>query len=111
MYAINQSSTIYTILKLLNNLFKSYIGIVHYSTDDNIFFGKFEGESVNTHRQVFQDSVEDYFRHHDRPLTSCAAALTVTGYSQKKGATWTGSPFFGAVGRNTEIIPLLSIRR
>ena len=50
-------------------LFKDYIGSVHYSSDDEIFFGKiegindsisFEGSSVHDLKAAFEEAVEDY---------------------------------------------------
>jgi predicted HicB family RNase H-like nuclease len=49
--------------------YKEFIGTVHYSTEDNVFFGKiegihdlivFEGTTVNEIQQAFQEAVEDY---------------------------------------------------
>ena len=49
--------------------FKEYIGSVHYSTDDEVFFGKiegindsvsFEGSSVSELKEAFKEAVEDY---------------------------------------------------
>ena len=51
--------------------YKKFIGSVHFNTDDEIFFGKiegindlvtFEGESVNTLKQAFEDAVKDYLQ-------------------------------------------------
>ncbi len=48
--------------------FKDYIGSVHYSTDDEVFFGKiegindsvsFEGSNVSELKEAFKDAVED----------------------------------------------------
>ena len=48
---------------------KGYFGSVHYSDEDSIFFGKiefirglinYEGESVTTLKEAFQDAVDDY---------------------------------------------------
>ena len=50
-------------------IYKDYIGSVHYSADDEIFFGKiegindsisFEGSSVSELKAAFQEAVEDY---------------------------------------------------
>ena len=50
-------------------LYKDFIGSVHYSTDDEIFFGKlegiddsisFEGSSVEELKIAFCEAVEDY---------------------------------------------------
>ncbi|NLD50717.1 MAG: type II toxin-antitoxin system HicB family antitoxin [Clostridiaceae bacterium] len=50
-------------------LYKDYIGSVHYSTDDEVFFGKiegiddsisFEGSSVEELKKAFHEAVEDY---------------------------------------------------
>lgn len=50
-------------------IYKDFIASVHFSSDDNVFFGKiegindlisFEGESVEELNQAFQDAVEDY---------------------------------------------------
>ncbi len=49
--------------------YKDFIGTVHYSTDDDVFFGKlegvddlitFEGENVGQLKRSFQEAVEDY---------------------------------------------------
>lgn len=49
--------------------YKGYIGSVHYSEDDETFYGKleaindlitFEGESVRELKKAFQESVDDY---------------------------------------------------
>ena len=49
--------------------YKNYIGSVHYSAEDEIFFGKiegindlisFEGSSVAELKDFFKDAVEDY---------------------------------------------------
>jgi len=49
--------------------YKDYQGSVEYSDEDNIFFGRligindrilFEGDSVETLRNNFQEAVEDY---------------------------------------------------
>lgn len=49
--------------------YKDFIGTVHYSTDDNVFFGKlegiddlitFEGDNVEQLKRSFQEAVEDY---------------------------------------------------
>ncbi len=48
---------------------KDFIGSVHFSTDDNVFFGKlvgiddlitFEGKSVEELKKSFKDAVDDY---------------------------------------------------
>ena len=50
-------------------IYKDYIGSVHYSTEDEIFFGKiegindlisFEGNSVAVLKSTFEEAVEDY---------------------------------------------------
>lgn len=50
-------------------IYKDYIGSVHYSAEDEIFFGKivgindsisFEGSSVKELKAAFEDAVEDY---------------------------------------------------
>ena len=50
-------------------MFKDYIGSVHYSSDDEVFFGKiegihdsisFEGCSVAELKSAFEEAVEDY---------------------------------------------------
>ena len=50
-------------------MYKDFIGSVHYSTDDKLFFGKiegikdlitFEGESVKEINKSFIDAVDDY---------------------------------------------------
>ena len=50
-------------------IYKDYIGSVHYSADDEIFFGKiegindsisFEGSSVSELKAAFEEAVEDY---------------------------------------------------
>jgi predicted HicB family RNase H-like nuclease len=49
--------------------YKDYIGSVHYSTEDEVFFGKvegindlisFEGSSVAELKSAFEEAVEDY---------------------------------------------------
>jgi len=49
--------------------YKEFIGTVHYSNSDEVFFGKiegindlvtFEGETVNKLKKAFKESVEDY---------------------------------------------------
>lgn len=49
--------------------YKGFIGAVHYSGEDNVFFGKlmgiddlitFEGESVQALNNAFQEAVNDY---------------------------------------------------
>ncbi|MBN4081518.1 type II toxin-antitoxin system HicB family antitoxin [bacterium AH-315-C07] len=48
---------------------KGYLGTVHYSADDEVFYGKiqgindlvtFEGKSVKALKKAFKESVEDY---------------------------------------------------
>lgn len=50
-------------------IYKDFIGSVHYSTDDELFFGKvegiddsisFEGSSVDELNHSFHEAVEDY---------------------------------------------------
>ena len=50
-------------------MYKDFIGSVHYSTEDEVFFGKiegiddsisFEGSSVNELNHSFHEAVEDY---------------------------------------------------
>lgn len=50
-------------------IYKDFIGSVHYSTDDEVFFGKiegindsigFEGHSVEELKSSFREAVEDY---------------------------------------------------
>lgn len=50
-------------------LYKNFIGSVHFSTDDDIFFGKiegisdlvtFEGDTVQDIKKFFEEAVEDY---------------------------------------------------
>lgn len=50
-------------------LYKNFIGSVHYSTDDEIFYGKlegiddsigFEGSSADELKLAFHEAVEDY---------------------------------------------------
>ena len=48
-------------------LYKDYIGSVHYSTEDEVFFGKIEGindsisfSSVTELKAAFEEAVEDY---------------------------------------------------
>jgi predicted HicB family RNase H-like nuclease len=52
-------------------MYKDCIGSVHYSTDDELFFGKiegiddsvsFEGSSVEELKCSFQEAVEDYIK-------------------------------------------------
>ena len=52
-------------------IYKDFYGSAHYSTDDDVFYGKiegindlvtFEGKSVNELKQAFHDSVEDYIK-------------------------------------------------
>ncbi len=49
--------------------YKDYIGTVHYSAEDEVFFGKlegiddlitFEGDNVDQLKRSFQEAVEDY---------------------------------------------------
>lgn len=49
--------------------YKEFIGTVHYSNADEVFFGKiegindlvsFEGETVNKLKKAFKEAVEDY---------------------------------------------------
>jgi predicted HicB family RNase H-like nuclease len=49
--------------------YKGYIGLVHYSPDDEVFIGKieaindlilFEGKSVRELKKAFHDAVDDY---------------------------------------------------
>jgi len=49
--------------------YKDFIGSVHFSADDGVFFGKiagindlitFEGTDVNEIKEAFQEAVEDY---------------------------------------------------
>lgn len=49
--------------------YKDFIGTVHYSTDDDVFFGKlegiddlitFEGDNVDQLKKSFHEAVEDY---------------------------------------------------
>ena len=49
--------------------YKSYIGSVHYSDEDEIFYGKlegirglisYEGETAKELKQAFQEAVDDY---------------------------------------------------
>jgi len=56
--------------------YKDYIATIHYSSEDDIFFGKviaindlviFEGSSVSELRAAFQEAIEDY-------LEACKAA-------------------------------------
>ena len=51
-------------------LYKDFIGSVHYSTDDEVFFGKiegiddsisFEGSNVEELKHAFHEAVDDYF--------------------------------------------------
>lgn len=50
-------------------IYKEYIGTVHFSADDETFFGKiegindlvtFEGETVKELKNAFEEAVEDY---------------------------------------------------
>ena len=50
-------------------IYKDFIGSVHYSTDDEVFFGKlegindsigFEGKSVKELKSAFEEAVDDY---------------------------------------------------
>ncbi len=50
-------------------IYKDFIGTVHFSSKDSVFYGKiegiddlvtFEGESVNKLKLAFEESVEDY---------------------------------------------------
>jgi len=49
--------------------YKGYIGTVHFSSEDDVFYGKiegirdlvsFEGQSVDELKKAFQEAVEDY---------------------------------------------------
>jgi len=51
--------------------FNDFIGSVHFSADDKVFYGKiegindlvtFEGTSVNELQKAFQEAVEDYIK-------------------------------------------------
>jgi predicted HicB family RNase H-like nuclease len=51
--------------------YKGYFGSVHFSDDDNLFYGKlefiralvrYEGTDVKTLRQTFEDAVDDYLQ-------------------------------------------------
>ena len=51
--------------------YKDFIGTVHYSADDDVFYGKiegindlatFEGESVINLRHAFEEAVDDYIQ-------------------------------------------------
>jgi len=51
--------------------YKGYFGSVHYSDDDNLFYGKldfiralvsYEGTDVKTLRRAFEEAVEDYLQ-------------------------------------------------
>lgn len=51
--------------------YEDFIGIVHYSSDDDVFYGTiegindlvtFEGESVKALRSAFKDAVDDYLQ-------------------------------------------------
>jgi predicted HicB family RNase H-like nuclease len=50
-------------------IYKGYIGSVHYSDDDQVFFGKleyikslvnYEGTDVKSLKQAFEEAVDDY---------------------------------------------------
>ncbi len=50
-------------------IYKGYIGSVHYSTDDNVFYGRiegirdlilFEGRAVDELKKAFHEAVDDY---------------------------------------------------
>jgi len=50
-------------------IFKDFIGTVHFSTKDSVFYGKiegindlitFEGESVSELKSAFEEAVDDY---------------------------------------------------
>jgi predicted HicB family RNase H-like nuclease len=50
-------------------VFKDFIGTIHYSDDDQIFYGKiegindlvtFEGDNVKALKKAFEEAVEDY---------------------------------------------------
>ncbi len=51
--------------------YKGYLGTVHYSTEDEVFYGKvhgindlvnFEGASVNELKRSFEASIDDYLQ-------------------------------------------------
>jgi len=51
--------------------YKDFVGSVHFSSDDSVFFGKiegiddlvtFEGDSVEELKRVFKEAVEDYIQ-------------------------------------------------
>jgi predicted HicB family RNase H-like nuclease len=51
--------------------YKGYFGSVHFSDDDNLFYGKlefiralvsYEGTDVKTLRRVFEEAVDDYLQ-------------------------------------------------
>lgn len=50
-------------------IYKDYIGTIHYSTEDETFYGKiedivdlvsFEGQSVSEMKKAFEEAVDDY---------------------------------------------------
>jgi predicted HicB family RNase H-like nuclease len=70
--------------------YKDFIGSVHFSTDDDCFFGKiegiddlvsFEGRDVNELKRSFREAVEDYVelcRAAGKPLQkSCKGSFNV----------------------------------
>jgi predicted HicB family RNase H-like nuclease len=67
--------------------YKEYLGSVHFSAEDEIFYGKiegiddliaFEGNTVEDLKQAFQDAVEDY-------------VMTCTKYNKKREKSYKGS--------------------
>ena len=60
--------------------YKNFIGSVHFSTEDEVFFGKvegspdlvsFEGSTVKELKKAFEEAVDDYIaicRQHNKPV-------------------------------------------
>ncbi len=70
--------------------FKDYVGSVHYSADDEIFFGKiegindsisFEGSSVAELKHAFEEAVNDYIElcrlHQKKPEKTYKGSFNV----------------------------------
>ena len=70
--------------------YKAYIGSIHYSTEDEVFFGKlegiddlvtFEGRSVDELKEAFVEAVEDYVdtckRNNKEPLRTYKGTFNV----------------------------------
>lgn len=70
--------------------YKGFIGTVHFSMEDRVFYGKiegindlitFEGKSVDELITAFQESIENYINickeHGKEPLKSCKGSFNI----------------------------------